>query len=63
MTNRFLTSSLDQNMKVYSLEDFSVTYQWKMPYPIMDFCFQDGLLVLGGSDGSFEIKKINKTLE
>ena len=50
-------------MKVYSLEDFSITYQWKMPYPIMDFCFQDGLLVLGGSDGSFEIKKINKNSE
>lgn len=62
LPNRLLTASLDQHMKVYSLEDLSVTHQWKMAYPIMDFCIGDGLLAIGGSDGSFEIRKYNKNV-
>jgi hypothetical protein len=35
-----------------------------MPYPVMDFCINnDGLMAIGGSDGSFELKRYNKNVE
>ncbi|EGR27969.1 U3 small nucleolar protein, putative [Ichthyophthirius multifiliis] len=62
--DRLMVGSVDQSMKIYRTDTYSLTHQFKLPNPILSFdmSLNTKCFLVGMSDGSLEIRSNLKKL-